>query len=234
MEKTNEEILKETKNKFITKEKFWGVMKGFGTIILYFILTGIFAFLFRDFLTSPNKTVVGISQVLVYLLILIILCLIYHKRLIHDFKNFKKDNLNIAVKNWLIGLALMMASNIIITWIIGDIAANETANRELLTRLPISSFFTMVIIAPLIEEITFRASFKQGFDKWYTFALTTGLLFGLAHIADFKLLELLFIIPYSSLGFFFAKAFYETNNIFTSYIAHLIHNGLVILTLLLF
>jgi len=37
-------------------------------------------------------------------------------------------------------------------------------------------------------------------------------------------MEILFIIPYGSLGFFFAKAYYDTNNIYTSYLAHFFHN----------
>ena len=71
-------------------------------------------------------------------------------------------------------------------------------------------------------------------NKWYTFAIVTGLLFGLAHIAEYTLLELLFIIPYGALGFFFAKAIYETDNIYTGYIAHLFHNSLCILLIILF
>lgn len=223
-----------TKNQIITKEKILGVLGGFGTIILYFLLSGVASIVLKPYLQSTNKTVVSITYLGFYIFLLLVLGLIYHKRLINDFKNFKKDNVNIAVKNWLIGLSFMIASNLIISTFVGDIAANENANRALLDAYPISSAITMIVIAPLIEEITFRASFKKGFDKWYTFAIVTAILFGGCHIAKFSLLELLFIIPYSSLGFFFAKAFYETNNIFTSYLAHFMHNGLVIISLFLF
>ena len=82
----------------------------------------------------------------------------------------------------------------------------------------------MILIGPLIEEITFRASFKNAFNKWYTFATFTAILFGLAHIAKFELLEFLYVIPYGALGFFFAKAMYETDNIFSSYLIHFLHN----------
>ena len=100
--------------------------------------------------------------------------------------------------------------------------------------MPITNMITMIIIGPLLEEITFRASFKNAFSKWYPFALTTGFLFGLAHIAEYTLLEFLFIIPYGALGFFFAKAFYETDNIYTSYIAHFFHNFLCIILIILY
>ena len=210
------------------KAKVMAFFKGIGTIILYLVLSILGALLFGNFYQSENKLVAGLSQLGTYTLMLIVIGLIYHKRLINDFKNFKKENINIALKNWLIGLGVMMITNIIITMFVHDIATNESLNRELLMKYPLSNIITMIFIGPLLEEITFRASFKEAFSKWYTFAITTGLLFGLAHIAKWELLEFLFVIPYGALGFFFAKAFYETDNIYTSFIAHMIHNALAI------
>jgi len=215
-------------------DKIIEFIKGIGTIILYFIFAMIGGSIFGSFYESSNKIIAGLSQLGTYTIMLLGLCFVYRKRLIEDFNNFKKDNINVALKNWFCGLGVMIISNLIISFIVGDIAANETANRSLLNELPITNMITMIIIGPLIEEITFRASFKNAFTKWYTFAITTGLLFGLAHIAEFDLLELLFIIPYGALGFFFAKAFYETDNIYTSYFAHFFHNALCILLIMLF
>lgn len=231
-EKTREVI--EVINKEKDSNKTIEFFKGIGTIILYFIFALIGGIIFGNYYESSNKLIAGLSQLGTYLIMLAGFCLIYHKRLIEDFKSFKKDNINIALKNWICGLGVMFISNLIISFIVRDIAANESANRELLNNLPITNMITMIIIGPLIEEIAFRASFKNAFTKWYTFAIVTGFLFGLAHIAEYTLLELLFIIPYGALGFFFAKAFYETNNIYTSYIAHALHNALCILLIMLY
>lgn len=226
--------IENTKIEVPKQNKIFEFFKGIGTIFLYFILAAIGSIIFGNYYKSPNKLVAGLSQLGTYLIMLFGLCFIYRQRLINDFKNFKKENINIAFKNWLCGLGIMIISNLIISFIVKDIAANESANRELLNNLPITNMIIMVIIAPLIEEITFRASFKNAFSKWSTFAIVTGLLFGLAHIAEYNLLELLFIIPYGALGFFFAKAMYETDNIYTSYLAHFIHNGLCILLIMLY
>ena len=180
------------------KAKVMAFFKGIGTIILYLVLSILGALLFGNFYQSENKLVAGLSQLGTYTLMLIVIGLIYHKRLINDFKNFKKENINIALKNWLIGLGVMMITNIIITMFVHDIATNESLNRELLMKYPLSNIITMIFIGPLLEEITFRASFKEAFSKWYTFAITTGLLFGLAHIAKWELLEFLFVIPSKS------------------------------------
>ena len=221
----------------ILENKVLGVLKGIGTIILYFIVSLFCSYLFRNYILSDNIFVASLFQVLTYVILLLIIGGIYHKRLIHDFKNSKKEYVGIALKNWIIGLGAMFIANIIISSIAGGIASNEEANRTLLGNYPVSSFISMVFLGPLVEEITFRASFKSAFSKWYIFALVTALLFGSAHISSFittkDVLELLYLIPYSTLGFFFAKAFYETDNIYTSYFAHMFHNALCVILLLL-
>ena len=211
--------------------------KGLGTILVYFAVTLICSYLFQDYYYHDNFVVATIFQILVYLILFLVLAIIYHKRLIHDLKEFKKEYVFIAFKNWMIGLGAMFIANIVISSFGGGLATNEEANRNLLAMYPISSFISMVFLGPIIEEITFRASFKKAFSKWYTFAIVTSLLFGAAHIQTFfvtyDFMELLYLIPYSALGFFFAKAFYETDNIYTSYLAHLFHNGMCVILLLL-
>jgi len=206
--------------------------KGIGTIFLYLFLALIASFLLEN-------TNIYISNIGTYLIILIPLFLIYQKRLISDFKSFQKDYFNTALKNWLIGLSIMIISNLIITVFFNNgLSTNETANRQTLLNNPLISIIIMVFIAPLTEEITFRASFKNAFQKWYTFAIVTGFIFGFMHVENAlfagNIKELLFIIPYGALGFFFAKAYYETDNIYTSYIAHMMHNALCILLIILF
>lgn len=219
------------------KTKIIEFSKGFGTIILYFALTFVGALFFGNLYFNSNKVIATLAQLGTYTLMFIGLALVYHKRLLRDLKEFKKEYLKVAFRNWLIGFGLMWIFNIVINMIVGDIAANETANRNLLAEYPISNIISMVFIGPLIEEITFRASFKNCFKKWYTFALFTGIIFGLAHtfstVIEGNLMELLFILPYGALGFYLAKAFYETDNIYTSFFAHMFHNGLCVLVILL-
>ena len=221
----------------LLENKILEILKGIGTIALYFIVSLICSYLFQNYTFSDNIVIATLFQILTYVILLLVIGAIYHKRLIRDFKNFKKEYVGVALKNWIIGLGAMFIANIIISNIAGGIASNEEANRTLLGNYPISSFISMVFLGPLIEELTFRASFKSAFSKWYIFALVTALLFGSAHISSFittkDVLELLYLIPYSTLGFFFAKAFYETDNIYTSYLAHMFHNGMCVILLLI-
>lgn len=219
------------------KTKVIEFFKGIGTIALYFLLSIIGAFLFGDLYFSSNKLVASLAQLGTYILMLTVLALVYNKRLKENLKDFKKEYIKVAIRNWVIGLGAMIICNIIVNRIVGDIAANEAANREILLKYPISNIITMVLVGPLIEEITFRASFKKAFNHWFTFSLVTGLIFGLAHTFDAiiagNILEILYILPYGALGFFLAKAFYDTDNIYTSFIAHMIHNGMCVLLIIL-
>ena len=107
-------------------------LKGMGTILLYFIISLICSYFFQDFYYHDNFVIATIFQLLVYVIMLLILGIIYHKRLIKDFKNFKKDYISIAFKNWIIGLGVMFIANILISSFVSGIASNEEANRTLL------------------------------------------------------------------------------------------------------
>lgn len=211
------------------EKRFINFLKGLGSIALFLVLSIIGNILFGKHYYSNNMIYATLSQIATYLLIFIVIALLNKDRLINDLNSFKKEYVNTAFRNWIIGLGAMVITNIVITSIVHDIPVNESLNREILTNYPLSNIITMIFIGPLIEELIFRASFKQAFNNKYLFCLTTALLFGLAHIAEWNLLEFLFIIPYGSLGFFLAKAFYETDNIYTSYLAHMFHNTLSII-----
>lgn len=218
--------------------KVFEFLKGLGTIVLYFAISILFSYLFRNLVYHENIVIATVFQILPYIILLIVLGLIYHKRLIHDFKNFKNEYVGVAIKNWIIGLGAMYIANILISSFVGtSVSVNENINRNLISIYPVSSVITMVILAPLVEELTFRAGFKKAFSKWYIFSLVTGLIFATAHVQTVFItkdwLELLYLLPYGALGFFFGKAFYETDNIYTSVLAHMFHNGICVLVLLI-
>ena len=157
---------------------------------------------------------------------------IYRKKLLNDFHEFKKDFkkiMDISIKNWVLGLVIMLVSNIVISMIVGNIANNEEMNRALLMSTPIYAIAAMVIIAPITEEIIFRLSPRKAFKRKTPYLFYSGLFFGAMHLlSSTSLIEVLYIIPYGALGFMFAKAFYETDNIWASISAHMIHNTVAV------
>lgn len=165
----------------------------------------------------------------------ILLILLYRKTLRNDFKDFRKNFGNysdIALKYWILGFLGMMVSNFIINiYSPVEMAANEQGVREIISAVPLVSLFSICLMAPIAEELTFRKSFKDCFSGKWTFILISGIVFGFLHvIGSFgSLYELLYIIPYSALGIAFACAYHKTNNIFASIFIHCMHNTILVL-----
>lgn len=186
-----------------------------------------------DKLSGTNKVLLSMYS---NIILLIILILLYKNDLKNEFKKFKENlnkNIDTGFKYWLIGLMTMFISNIIINIIIGNgQAENEKIVQQMITYAPYIMVINAGIIAPIIEEITFRKAFKNVFNNKWLFILSSSLIFGSLHVIT-KLtspLDLLYIIPYSSLGISLAYMYYKTDTIYTSITMHIFHN--TILTIL--
>ena len=172
--------------------------------------------------------------------LLIILFLIFRKDLIEEWKRFRKnflENIDIGIKYWLVGLGIMMISNIIITFVINlGQAANEQAVQSMISSLPWLMLINAGLIAPCTEEIIFRKGFKKAFPNKWLFIILSALVFGALHVVTSMTspIELLYIIPYGALGAAFAYMYQKTDTIFTSIAMHMFHNtALILLSILL-
>lgn len=173
-------------------------------------------------------------------ILLIILFLIFRKDIIKEWKRFRKnllENIDIGIKYWLVGLAIMMVSNIIITFVVNlEQAANEQAVQSMISNLPWLMLINAGLIAPCTEEIVFRKGFKKAFPNKWLFIILSGLVFGTLHVITSMTspIELLYIIPYGALGVAFAYMYQKTDTIFTSITMHMFHNtSLILLSILL-
>lgn len=172
--------------------------------------------------------------------LLIILFLIFRKDLIEEWKRFRKnflENIDIGIKYWLVGLGIMMISNIIITFVINlGQAANEQAVQSMISSLPWLMLINAGLIAPCTEEIIFRKGFKKAFPNKWLFIILSAIVFGALHVITSMTspIELLYIIPYGALGAAFAYMYQKTDTIFTSIAMHMFHNtALILLSILL-
>ena len=196
-----------------------------------------------DFIYENEQLILNISDKLAIFLKLladitfaIFLFIIYRKSIKEDFKKFIKnfgDITDVAIKYWIIGLAIMATSNILINKFtsLGATTNQESVNNIIKTA-PIMAFILTTFIAPFIEEIVFRKTFKDAIKSKIPFILTSGLFFGTIHVLSSistSLLSLLYIIPYSALGICFGIIYYKTDNIFSTIFIHMLHNGALVL-----
>lgn len=224
------------------KNKIKYFVFGILVFLLYFKILPFGLSLVIGYFKNSNNLVKNLILVIAEIIIFLVLFMIFRKKIVEDFKKMKTDlkkNLNIGFKYYFVGFLIMIASNLLLTLIFGGMATNEEVNRQYLKMYPIYSIVAMVFVGPLVEEIVFRLGFRKSFDKWLPYALFSGLFFGALHVytafegmAFAEMLknwnQVLYIVPYSALGFAFAKSYFETDNIWTTMLIHVLHNGFTI------
>lgn len=225
------------KNKILNKILM--IFKSIGMMLLLILFSTIF---FSILNINPNN--ISDKMYVVYLttselILTVIYFAIYRKTLVNDFKEFKKDingNLEFAFRYWAAGFAIMVVSNLFITVILGKaIAGNEETVRNYIGTAPILMAISTVLFAPINEELTFRKSIRDAINNKWAYVLLSGIIFGGLHVISYvsSPLDLVYLIPYCSLGIAFALLYYKTNNIFSSISMHMMHNLLSIIVYLL-
>jgi len=214
--------------------------------LYYLILPNLFVSIFENSINSNNFWISNLSKLGVYFGTFLIILLIVHKDIFRQFKEFIKEPkkvLNIGFTYWIYGMIVMIISNLLVNSIVGAIPVNEQATRDTLMSAPLYAIPTIIFIGPFLEELVFRFCFKKAFTKKIPYALFSAFIFGFLHVLtafeSFTLSniiahisELLYIVPYGSLGFFFAKSYYETDNIFSTVVPHILHNSISVILIL--
>ncbi len=213
------------------------IAKFIGIFFLYFISDLIYLIplmIFKVDLNSLSTTIQMILMISADLFVSIILFIIYRKYLIekwHDFKKSFNEYFEIGLKYWLMGLFFMFITNsLLATFSPVKEAINENAVQNLIKTSPILAMMLTTIFAPINEEIIFRKTIQDCFKNKWVFIVISGLIFGYLHVTSSEtLFDFLYIIPYGSLGAFFAYILSKTNNIYTTILMHMIHNGFLTL-----
>lgn len=221
------------------KNKLLSILKSIGIILLVICFPVIFFSILNINISNISEKEYIFYLTLSNIILIVIFILIYWKTIINDAKEFIKNiniNIEIALKYWLIGFIVMAVSNIIITFILNKaIAGNEQDIRSYIDAFPLFMIFNTVIYAPLTEELAFRKSIKDAINNKWLYVLTSGLIFGMLHISSYitSFTDLVYLIPYGSLGISFALLYYKTDNIFSTISMHALHNLLAVIIYLL-
>lgn len=219
--------------------KILNILKSIGIIFLMLLFTSIFFIVFNIDPNNITKKEYMIYVTISNIILLGIYILIYRKTLITDLKKYKnnfKYYIEESLKYWAIGFGIMVISNLFITVILNKgIAGNEQEVRNYIDNFPLYMIFSTVIFAPITEELTFRKSIKDAISNKWFYILTSGLIFGMLHIISYinNWTDLIFLIPYSSLGIAFAFLYHKTDNIYCSITMHAMHNLLAVIVYLL-
>lgn len=179
---------------------------------------------------------------IVYFIGAIILCLIVWKNeLINIFKGFKvSQNIKDGIAIGVIILAVTMSYNLLLSLIMPSFGSNdnEASVDNMILINPVLSFITVVLLAPLVEEITYRYGLFAGIRKYSRVLayIVTSLVFALIHF-DFNFTdqavlinELLNLPTYIFAAVMLCYAYDKNSALATSMTAHLINNLTAVIT----
>ena len=166
--------------------------------------------------------------------VLTFLILIYYNDIkcgiIKAKKNFY-EFFDTSFKIWTLGFIGMVVSNLIINLVFPEaIAGNENSVQSMIDVSPIIMLVCAGIVAPIIEELTFRQAFRDIFKNKWLFILSSGIIFGGLHVifSYQSLIDFIYVIPYSILGIAFAYMYDKTDNVLSGILMHFIHNTAII------
>ena len=214
------------------------IIKNIFMFFMYFVYS-ILVLLFLDIINIDiskfNNIEKNIYLIITDLIYLIFVIVMYKKELYEELKRFKNNYKELIPKYlplYILGLMLMSVSNLIITKLIGvDLSNNEIAVREYIKIFPFYMIFSTVIYAPIVEEITFRKTFKNIISNKWFYIVVSGVMFGVIHITgnNIGINDYLLSIPYILMGMVFAYIYYDSNNIFTTISIHSMHNLILLI-----
>lgn len=212
----------------------WKYFKVIFIFLFYLLYNSLIVFILKKY--GINITQLSVNEKIfinigIYISLMLILYLIYRKDInknIKDYiKNFK-DYFKFGFKYWIIGLVIMILSNIVISYYYPGNSNNENLIFNYTMAYPLFMVFSSIIFAPFVEEIIFRKSLKELFTNDIIYIIVCGLVFGLAHtLAGTSTTELFYVIPYGAVGCMFAYIYSKTDNIFVSMTFHTIHNAII-------
>ena len=220
---------------FNKKTRLPNFIKGFVGLALFFIFTYfktvplLLLHIDYDNLSIVAKEVYSLSAEILLFGIIFIMFEDEFKKAWRDLKENHMKYFSKNFKYYLLGLLIMMGSNMLINLLGGDLSQNETSIRQQFQIAPIFTFVSGVFLAPALEESIFRLSLRNMIENNFIFVIISGLIFGSLHLLAGVNMNLVFLylVSYSCFGIVFAYMIVKTNNIFIPMGFHLMHNGVL-------
>jgi membrane protease YdiL (CAAX protease family) len=217
----------------IMKKIINGLLMVIGYFVIYIALGDLLRDLLGDFYRGLTDNMA--TNNLLYSLTFALLTAMYliafsTKELKKDFiQFFKRTELNLF--KILIYLGAMYAVTIVVNLILVYFdLLNQSENQEvinaLFTEAPSLTFFFGAVVAPLIEELTFRLGFRKMIKNDLLFILVSTFCFAFIHVLSGDYIN---IIPYLVLGAVLGIAYVREKSIFFVIMLHSVWNAIAFL-----
>jgi len=171
--------------------------------------------------------VLTLTNFIAYAILCTTVVLLTHKVFSQDFQ--KIESWGILFRQVGIGLiftfgAAFIGNTIVMLSGTTEVALNQEMVESALATMPILMIITIVVFAPIVEEVIFRLVLMNLFNwKPIHNLIFSSLVFGLIHVISGGLIH---IIPYFLMGLVFGYFYLKYKNIWHVTILHVLHNGL--------
>ena len=199
-------------------KSFLGLIKSMLLFLIYVIITSVLP-------TSLGKELISLLAAVIFI---IIISLSFNRELKEDLKElknkfkFKYLLLGIVMSFIVIGVDYLLVKNL------GHNSANQTSVVDMLKTSPIIMILGTVVFIPFAEELIYRFPYRKS-NKVLSFIISS-LVFAAIHMVGTK--EIIFIVPYLLLSFTISFTYFKTDNIYMSYLVHVINNLINVLLLI--
>lgn len=194
--------------------------KSIGLLLIVSFIMAVFSIL------TKNQVV---AYFFTYFTSSLIFLFIYKDKLKNDLKNIRND---LNTKNIIIivlFLVLSFISNIILVNMLNQEASNQEIAVSMLKSFSLLGIPAICLFAPFVEEIIYRLPYKK---NWLSIIIST-IVFTFAHISNFSLIQMFFLIPYLFLSISFSFAYFKNENIILSTTTHILNNLISVVLLLI-
>lgn len=194
--------------------------KSIGLLLIVSFIMAVFSILTKNHVVAYFFTYFTSSFIFLF---------IYKDKLKNDLKNIRND---LNTKNIIIivlFLVLSFISNIILVNLLNQEASNQEIAVSMLKSFSLLGIPAICLFAPFVEEIIYRLPYKK---NWLSIIIST-IVFTLAHISNFSLIQMFFLIPYLFLSISFSFAYFKNENIILSTTTHILNNLISIVLLLI-
>lgn len=212
--------------------------------LLFLIVVYFFGYMFLVPVLARNLTLFLNSNAIVmsipiltilYAIILVLSVLITRPLWQEAWDSFKQNivrNLFEIITMTFFVLALNFALSMVVSLITGTPESVNQENIKVNTTIaPIFMLFSSVIFAPIVEESVFRGGIFSYCRKYMGFvpsAIISGFFFGCIHVMGsfitFQFTDLVYLVVYGGLGFFFCYCYEKKNSIVSSAGVHALNN----------
>ena len=198
----------------------------FGSIIIG-IIYGVFMAITGKSVDANDPFLGAFSLFVTDLVIAIIFLILYHKRIKEDIKKINKKNIIYIIVSAIILIGLNEIISRLFTTLNVEMSNQDTITNSLMT-LKIPVVLSIVIMAPFIEEVTFRYSLRTIIKNKATFVIVSSIAFGLFH--GIGIATLLYIFIGACLSIIYLK---NEENIIAPISVHFLNNLIAAIEMLL-